>query len=82
MPLYTQDDAEAVLRQFVTVDAHQLFEPAKGVSVEFRHAGHILGAAFARVQCEGVSITFSGDIGRSNDVLMDPPEAPPAPITW
>ena len=54
-----------------------------GVSVrEFRYAGHILGAAFARLACEGTSITFSGDIGRSDDVLMEPPEAPRKPITW
>lgn len=76
LPLYTQDDAEAVLRQFRTVEAHKIFEPVKGISAEFHYAGHILGAAFVRVCCEGVSITFSGDIGRSNDVLMDPPEAP------
>ena len=76
LPLYTQDDADAVLEQFRAVDAHKLFEPVTGITAEFRHAGHILGAAFARVTCEGISITFSGDIGRSNDVLMNPPEAP------
>ena len=76
LPLYTQDDADAVLEQFHTVAAHQLFQPASGIDAEFRHAGHILGAAFVRLACEGISVTFSGDIGRSNDVLMNPPEAP------
>ena len=76
MPLYTEADADAVLKQFRTVEAHQAFEPAAGISGEFRYAGHILGAAFARLACENVSITFSGDIGRSDDVLMEPPEAP------
>jgi metallo-beta-lactamase family protein len=76
LPLYTQDDAEVVLEQFRTVEAHKLFEPVKGVAAEFRYAGHILGAAFVRLACDGVSVTFSGDVGRSNDVLMDPPEVP------
>ena len=76
LPLYTQEDAEEVLRQFRTIEAHRTFEPETGFSAEFRHAGHILGAAFVRIQCEGISVTFSGDIGRSNDVLMEPPEAP------
>ncbi len=76
LPLYTQDDADAVLEQFRTVEAHKPFEPVSGISAEFRHAGHILGAAFVRLASDGISITFSGDIGRSNDVLMNPPEAP------
>jgi metallo-beta-lactamase family protein len=78
LPLYTQDDADAVLEQFRTVDAHKPFEPVRGISAEFRHAGHILGASFVRLAVDGISITFSGDIGRSNDVLMNPPEAPAA----
>jgi metallo-beta-lactamase family protein len=78
LPLYTQDDADAVLEQFRTVDAHTPFEPVKAIRAEFRHAGHILGASFVRLAVDGISITFSGDIGRSNDVLMNPPEAPAA----
>ena len=78
LPLYTQDDAAAVLRQFKAVEAHQLFQPADGISAEFRYAGHILGAAFVRLVVGDTSITFSGDIGRSNDVLMNPPESPVA----
>jgi metallo-beta-lactamase family protein len=67
-----------VLRQFKAVEAHQLFQPADGISAEFRYAGHILGAAFVRLVVGDTSITFSGDIGRSNDVLMNPPESPVA----
>jgi metallo-beta-lactamase family protein len=32
LPLYTQADADAVLEQFRSVDAHKLFEPATGIS--------------------------------------------------
>ncbi len=76
LPLYTQDDAEAVLRQFKPVKAHTQFNPVPGVTAELRYAGHILGATFVRVLAEGVSVTFSGDIGRPDDPVMNPAEAP------
>ena len=75
MPLYTQADADAVLNQFRTVEAHQKFDPARRVTAEFRYAGHIL-APHSCGSCVGTSITFSGDIGRNDDVLMEPPESP------
>lgn len=40
-------------------------------------AGHILGAASIIVEAEGKRIGFSGDVGRSNDILMRPPQALP-----
>jgi metallo-beta-lactamase family protein len=78
LPLYTQDDAEAVLRQFKPVKAHTQFAPVQGVTAELRYAGHILGATFVRLLAEGVSVTFSGDIGRPQDPVMNPAEAPAA----
>jgi metallo-beta-lactamase family protein len=45
--------------------------------VIFSRAGHILGAASVRVECDGTSILFSGDLGRPDDLLMQPPEPPP-----
>jgi metallo-beta-lactamase family protein len=43
-----------------------------------RSAGHILGATFVRLEYQGISITFSGDLGRPNDALMHAPVAPAA----
>ena len=60
------------------VKTHTPFAPLKGFAAELRNAGHILGANFVRVQAEGVSVTFSGDIGRPNDPVMNPAEAPVA----
>jgi len=40
-----------------------------------RPAGHILGAASVRVEQEGLSLTFSGDLGRPDDPLMKTPDA-------
>ena len=76
LPLYTLQDAEDCLKQFEAVKVGSRFEPADGIHAEFRPAGHILGATFVRLEHRGVSVTFSGDLGRSGDALMKPPAAP------
>jgi metallo-beta-lactamase family protein len=48
------------------------------VRLRFTRAGHILGAASVHVAWDGGTALFSGDLGRDDDVLMRPPEAPPA----
>ncbi len=76
LPLYTQKDAIACLKRFRTVAFDEPFEPAPGVTARLSHAGHLLGAASVRMQCDGTSVLFSGDVGRPNDLLMRPPAAP------
>lgn len=79
-PLYTADDAEKVMRQFRTTDYGH---PVKigPFTVSFSPAGHILGSSCVRVECEGRSITFSGDVGRPHDPVMNPP-APLRETDW
>jgi metallo-beta-lactamase family protein len=76
LPLYTRAEAEAALQQFEAVSSHTMFEPMPGMQAELRNAGHILGASFVRLAAAGTSITFSGDLGRPDDALMNPPDAP------
>ena len=56
----------------------QTFEPILGVRVLLRRADHLLGAASERVEWEGGSLLFSGDLGRNVDLLMQPPAPPEA----
>lgn len=77
-PLYTVADAERCLKHIQTVPSHGDLELADGVRASFRGAGHILGAASIHVQADGRSVLFSGDLGRDDDLVMRPPEAPPA----
>jgi metallo-beta-lactamase family protein len=77
LPLYTMADALQVLTHFEAHAYGRSFVPLPGVRVIFSRAGHILGAASVRVECEGISILFSGDLGRPDDMLMRPPEPPP-----
>ena len=78
LPLYTEDDAQRSLKYLRTVQTHQVFEPIHGWQAQFFGAGHILGAASLLLTVGGRRILFSGDLGRPDDVLMLPPEAPPA----
>ena len=76
LPLYTRQDALECLKQFKTHAFGQSFEPIAGWRVSFSRAGHILGAASVLLEVGGRRIVFSGDLGRPDDVLMCPPEAP------
>lgn len=78
LPLYTSEDAEEALRLLRVHDGPDRFEVAPGVGGRFTGAGHILGAASAWLSDGRRSALFSGDLGRSDDWVMRPPEAPPS----
>ena len=77
LPLYTRLDALHCLKQFKPHGLHQRFEPLPGWYATFSNAGHILGAASVLLEVGGRRILFSGDLGRPDDMLMTPPDAPP-----
>ena len=74
LPLYTEMDARACLGQFRGVGFREAAQVARDVQVEWFPAGHLLGAAFVRVSTPRGVITFSGDIGRPGDPVMNPPD--------
>ncbi|MBV6498356.1 MAG: Ribonuclease [Prosthecobacter sp.] len=76
---YTMEDAEASLRQFVTVSYERPMFIADGVKLTFIDAGHVLGSAqvildiHEQATNRQIRLLFSGDIGRpNNDLLNDP----------
>jgi metallo-beta-lactamase family protein len=73
LPLYTKEDADNALELLVAVDFEQNVDLGDGLTFTFSPNGHILGSAFLRIQHKKTSIIFSGDLGRPNDVLMNPP---------
>jgi metallo-beta-lactamase family protein len=75
LPLYTQQDAERALRQFSTVGFENNTDLGDGLSLHLFPSGHILGSAFVMIQKAGVSILFSGDLGRPKDLIMISPLA-------
>ncbi len=81
-PLYTQEDALAALKYLRGIEYDREFEPAPGIKVRFRDAGHILGSSFLEMQIleqgkdKPVRFVFSGDLGRPNSLLMSDPDIP------
>jgi len=77
VPLYTGDDARAVFPLFRAVEYDQPFSPAPGVTVTYRDAGHILGAAFLEITVvekgESTRLLFSGDVGRPAQLIVRDP---------
>jgi metallo-beta-lactamase family protein len=81
LPLYTREDAVRCLRLFKPVKAGAEFEAAPGLLGRFWPSGHMPGSSLVRLEAEGRSILFSGDLGRPNDLLLKPP-APPPQADW
>jgi len=78
-PIYSEMDAELCLRNFVNVGYDREIPIAKGVTMQFIDAGHILGSAQVVLDIEDHEtgktsrLLFSGDVGRgSNKLLRDP----------
>jgi metallo-beta-lactamase family protein len=79
LPLYTRADAERALRQLAPIELGQTQTLGGGLTLRFASAGHILGAASAELASESGRLLFSGDLGRSDDLLMQPPSPPGRP---
>jgi metallo-beta-lactamase family protein len=75
LPLYTRADAEACLNQLKAVAFDVPVPVYGGITARFTRAGHIVGSACVRLQLGGVSLTFSGDVGRPVDPVMKPAAA-------
>ena len=79
-PLYTKEDAANATQKLSAVSYDTAFSPAPGITVTYRNAGHILGAAFLEITVdEGETATrliFSGDLGRPEALIVDNPETP------
>jgi metallo-beta-lactamase family protein len=81
-PLYTVEDAEGVMEHFVGIAYRHPFSPAPGVTVEYRDAGHILGAATMVLTIERDGQTtrlgFTGDVGHPGRPILRDPQPMPA----
>jgi metallo-beta-lactamase family protein len=77
LPLYSLKDAEAVSPLIKTKTYDESFSPAAGLKINFKDAGHILGAAVLEIFVEEnglpLKLVFSGDIGRPRQLLMQDP---------
>ncbi len=77
--LFTEEDAERVFGFVDSVGFEKEIKLFPNLSLVYHNAGHILGSAIAELVLAGKGtkkkIVFSGDLGRYNDPIMNPPKA-------
>ena len=78
LPLYIEEDARRALKLLRPVAWSARTGIAPGVTASLSPAGHILGAASVLVTSGSGSALFSGDLGRTDDLLIRAPAPPPA----
>ncbi len=81
-PLYTEEDVQKCLDNFVTISYHRPIYLTNNIKATLYDAGHILGSALAVIELEEnskkITIGFTGDLGRKNlPILRDPEKIPP-----
>ncbi len=78
LPLYTVEDAEAILRRVVPVELDHWHELSSELKFRFLRAGHILGSAVVQLSVKTENgerlVTFSGDLGGGRSELLKDPE--------
>jgi metallo-beta-lactamase family protein len=77
MPLYSEQDARAVLPMLSPVPYDESLHLAPGIDITCRPAGHILGSSMieAMIQDENgkLKVVFSGDLGRLHTPMLTDP---------
>jgi len=75
-PLYDRATAERCMELFEPVEFGETFSIGD-IKLHLQGAGHILGAGSLIIEAEDKRVGFSGDVGRPNDILMNPPDPLP-----
>ena len=79
-PLYSIQEAETAMAQFVGLQYNKITEIAPGVNLQYIDAGHILGSAGVLLEIEEnkkkLRFCFSGDIGRPDMPVIKNPVLP------
>ncbi len=73
LPLYTVADAKRAIARLTPLPAGKTVRLGN-VLAELTPVGHLLGACAVTLRQRDVSLVYSGDLGRSNDMLMPAPQ--------
>lgn len=75
-PLYDEKDVEQTLPHFKAEPLDTWLTIDENIRFRHRYNGHIIGATFVELEIGGKRLVFSGDIGRTHDLLMRAPSKP------
>jgi metallo-beta-lactamase family protein len=73
LPLYTVRDAHNAVGRFSCVSSPEWFSVSDRIEARFTNSGHILGSSLIEIKTPDLTIAFSGDLGRSDPLVLNPP---------
>lgn len=73
-PLYTPSDVPPTMGRFSTHEPGEWVVLNEDMKFCFRSNGHIPGSAFIELRVGGTHLAFSGDLGRTQPLILNPPE--------
>ncbi len=76
LAFYTTKDVKNTISLFKGMPQTQWITMFEGFKVRFQYNGHIIGATYIELNIKGKRVVFSGDIGRTDDLLLYPPRRP------
>lgn len=76
LPLYTKEDAAFALKFFEQIEEGKAVVLSDNCSATFLYNGHIIGSTYIEMDLYGKRLVFSGDVGRQQDELLNPPKQP------
>ena len=75
-PLYDLKDVAKTLPFLSLIKTDEWIDFGDGIKVCYHTNGHIIGSAFIEIHIGEKKLVFSGDIGKSPDILLNPPNRP------
>ncbi|MCX6752870.1 MAG: MBL fold metallo-hydrolase [Candidatus Nomurabacteria bacterium] len=69
LEIYSEENINTMMRLWEGIEYHKPFD-IKGLQINFRNSGHILGSAFIEMICNGKKIVFTGDLGNSPSPIL------------
>ncbi|HZZ74676.1 MAG TPA: MBL fold metallo-hydrolase, partial [Puia sp.] len=75
-PLYDLKDVALTLPLLSEIKTDEWIDFGNDIKVCYHTNGHIIGSAFIEIHIGEKKLVFSGDIGQSPDLLLNPPNRP------
>ena len=74
VPLYNMEDADGTIKRLVPCHYNSIVDICEGIQIRFTDVGHLLGSAAIEIwleeEGEKKKITFSGDVGNLNQLII------------
>jgi metallo-beta-lactamase family protein len=76
LPFFTKEEVAKTIIFFEVKQENEWVSLSENIKYRFQYNGHIIGATFIELDIYNKRFVFSGDIGRTNDYLLDDPKKP------